>query len=133
MSAGLLAASAVFQTWFQVAVDGFVAPGSGETGWAGSGGKAVLAAGVVAVLVGAALLRRRRDEYLKVALFVAGGASFTIALANLADAQSKANAIQSQFGVPADDVKVSVGVGIFLAGLAGLGMVSAGLVMRRRS
>jgi len=130
LGGGTTAIGAAFLTWLRIRIDGFAAPGSAEVGWEDSGGKAVVVAGALALVVGVALLVGRHEVWLKMALLVAGGSSLIIAVVNMADAQSKADDIHAEFGIPETDVTAQIGDGLYLTAVAGAALVTAGLLAR---
>ncbi|HEV3225951.1 MAG TPA: hypothetical protein VGZ52_03930 [Acidimicrobiales bacterium] len=125
-----LAAIGAFQVWLRISVAGLNPPGSAETGWAGGDGRSVVGAALVAGLAGGALLLQRRDVWLKIALLIAGGVTFVIALVHMVNAGSKAHDIQVQFGIPSGDVRAQIGAGLYMAMAGGAAILAAGLRAR---
>ena len=114
----------------RIQVGGFAPLGSDATGWDGGDGRTVAVAAIAGAVVAVCLLTGRRDMWLKVTLFIAGGVTVVIAVANLAAANSKAHDIEVQFGIPADSVEARIGIGLWLALVAGIGLLGAGLRTR---
>ena len=125
--AALLAVIGAFQVWLRIRIADFAPPGGGETGWKGGDGRTIVVAAAVAAVAAGGLLLGRRDLWLKIALLIAGGVTFVIALVDMVDAGSKAHDIEVQFGIPAGDVHAQVGLGLYLAALGGAGLLAAGL------
>ncbi len=128
---GGLAAAGTNLTWVKISVDGRSGPGSLATGLDGRDGRTVLVVGLLAVLVGLALLIGRGDGRLKPALWVTGGITTVIAVVAIADVEAKAGLLEKRFGVPSDSVAASVGAGLWLVALGGASMLVAGLFARR--
>lgn len=118
-------------TWVRISLDGRSGPGSLASGLDGRDGRTVLVAGIVAVLVGLALLAGRGDGWLKAALWITGGITTVIAIVDIADAGAKAGVLEKRFGIPTDELTASVGFGLWLVAAGGVGMLAAGLVARR--
>jgi hypothetical protein len=133
LGAAAVAAVGAFQVWLRIHIAGFIPPGSAETGWKSGDGRTIVVAAVVAAVAAGALLIGRHDLWLKVALLIAGGVSFVIALVNMVDVGSKAHDIQVQFGIPEGDVRAQIGWGLYLVAAGGAGLITAGLAARTAS
>jgi hypothetical protein len=128
--AAALAILGAFQVWVTITIDGLSPPGSAQTGWDGGDGRTILVAGVAAVIASLAILLGFRDLWTKVLLLISGAIVAIIAIVNMVDAGSKAHDIQMQFGIPAEDVKAKIGIGLDLVVIGGAGLVAAGLRVR---
>jgi hypothetical protein len=122
---------AAYLTWIRTHIDGLAAPGSTTSGLEGRDGRTVLVVGIVALVVAALVAAGRRDAWLRAVLLVAGGVTTIIAAVDLADASAKAERIEDEFGVPADAVRSSAGVGLWVLLAAGIGLLVAGLLAPR--
>jgi hypothetical protein len=122
-----------FQVWLRIRIDGFIPPGSAETGWRGGDGRTIVIAAAVAGIAAGALWFGRRDLWLKIVLLIVGGVTIVIAVVHMVDAGSKARDIQVQFGIPSGDVSAQVGVGLYLVVVGGVGLLAAGLRARTTS
>ena len=137
VAAGVSLASAgvallgVTQTWLRISVDGWHGPGSSQTGWHGRDGWTVAVAAVVAAVAAVGILIGRREPWLRIALFVAGGAMVVVALVNLASIRSKADDIHALFGISPADVRAEVGVGLILVAFASVGVLGGALLAHR--
>jgi len=125
-----LAVLGAFQVWVTITINGLSPPGSEQTGWDGGDGRTILAAGAVGAIASAAVVVGRRDLWTKVLLLISGPIAAIIAIVNMVDAGSKAHDIQMQFGIPAEDVKAKIGIGLYLVVAGGVGLVAAGLRVR---
>src|SRR5262245_60410058 len=130
LGAAALAILGAFQVWLTITIDGLSPPGSAQTGWDGGDGRTILAAGVAAAIASLAILFGFRDLWTKVLLLITGAIVVIIAIVNMVDAGSKAHDIQMQFGIPAEDVKAKIGIGLYLVVIGGVGLVAAGLRVR---
>ncbi|MEY2571519.1 MAG: hypothetical protein QOE63_1869 [Acidimicrobiaceae bacterium] len=136
-AAGLALASAVAailgvgQTWLRISVAGVHGPGDAQTGWDGRDGWTVAVAAAVAAIAAIGLLIGRRDVWLRVSLFVAGGTMLVVSLVNLAGVRSKADDIHVLFGIPTSDVQAQIGVGLILVAFASFGVVGGAIVAHR--
>jgi len=130
LAAAAISLAGAFQVWVRIRIAGFAPPGSAQTGWQGGDGRTIVAAAVAAVVAAAAVALGGREAWPKVLLLVAGAIALVIAVVNIVDAGSKANDIQVQFGIPAEDVEAQVGIGLYLVCAGGIGMVAAGVWVR---
>jgi hypothetical protein len=128
---GVLAMVGAFQTWLRLRISGVAVRGGAETGWDGRDGKTVAVAAVVALVVAGLLKLGHSDLWLDVSLFVVGAVTVVVTIVNVADATSKAHDIENEFGIAAVRVQAQVGLGLWLVGIAGCGMLTAGLLARR--
>jgi len=128
-----LAFIGAFQVWLRIRIAGFIPPGSAETGWNGGDGRTIVMAAAAAGLTAVCLWVGRRELWLKITLLITGSVSIVIAVVHMVDAGSKARDIEVQFGIPADDVRAQIGVGLYLVVLGGFGMLIAGLQARTAS
>lgn len=128
-----LAIIGAFQTWLRIRVGGFVPPGSAQTGWRGGDGRTIVVAAGVGAVAALVLWVGRRELGLKIALLITGGVTVVIAVVHMVDVGSKAHDIEVQFGIPAEDVRAQVGVGLYLVVLGGLGLLVAGLQAKTSS
>ncbi|MGH9243282.1 MAG: zinc ribbon domain-containing protein, partial [Acidimicrobiales bacterium] len=131
IAAGLLTVAATFLTWIQIEINGRSGPGSLATGLAGRDGVTVLVVGALAAAIGVPLLFGRGDGWLKMALFVTGGITTIIAIVDVTDAHSKAEALERRFGIPEGVVTAQVGIGLWLVLATGVAMLAAGVLARR--
>jgi len=131
---GLLGAAlafiGAFQVWLRIRIAGFISPGSAETGWNGGDGRTIVMAAAAAGVTAIGLWVGRRELWLKITLLITGSVSVVIAVVHMVDAGSKAREIEVQFGIPADDVRAQIGVGLYLVVLGGAAMLIAGLQAR---
>src|SRR3954454_5331209 len=130
---GVLAIIGTFQTWLGLRIGGVAVRGGVETGWNGRDGKTVVGAAIAAIVVAVLLKLGRSDVWLTVTLFVIGAVTVVVTIVNVADANSKAHDIETEFGIAAVRVQAQVGFGLWMVGLAGCGMLAAGLLARRPS
>jgi hypothetical protein len=131
--AGVAAIVGAFQTWLRLRIGGVAVRGGVETGWNGRDGKTVVGAAIAALVVAGLLKLGRSDVWLTVTLFVVGAVTVVVTIVNVADATSKAHDIENEFGIAAVRVQAQVGFGLWMVGLAGCGMLAAGLLARRPS
>jgi hypothetical protein len=131
LGAGVATVASTLLPWIQIEVDRRAGPGSAATGLGGRDGATVLVVGALAALIGLVLLLGRGDPWLKIGLFVTGGITTIVGIVDIADVQSKANALEERYGVPEGVVTASVGVGLWLVLAAGLALLAAGLLARR--
>jgi hypothetical protein len=132
-ASGVLAIVGAFQTWLRLRISGVAVRGGAETGWNGRDGKTVAVVAVGALVVAGLLRLGRSDLWLSVTLFVVGAVTVVVTIVNVADATSKAHDIENEFGIAAVRVQAQVGLGLWLVGVAGCGMLAAGLLARRPS
>ena len=133
LTGAALAIIGAFQTWLRIRIGGFIPPGSAQTGWRGGDGRTIVVAAGVGALAALVLWIGRRELWLKIALLISGAVTVVIAIVHMADAGSKAHDIEVQFGIPAEDVRAQVGVGLYLVVLGGLGLLVAGLQAKTSS
>jgi hypothetical protein len=117
-------------SWYEIVVAGFLAPGGSLTGWEGRDGWTVVAGAVVAIAVALLLLAGQRRLAWRVALLVAGAITAIVAFAGVADARSKGEKVQDEFGIPAGRVAADIGTGLWLVAVAGVAELAAGVVVR---
>jgi NADH:ubiquinone oxidoreductase subunit K len=91
----------------------------------------VAVAAAVAAIAAIGLLIGRRDVWLRVSLFVAGGTMLVVSLVNLASVRSKADDIHVLFGIPTADVQAQIGIGLVLVAFASVGVVGGAIVAHR--
>jgi len=128
-----LGAVGAFQVWLRISISSVSPPGSAQTGWNGGDGRKIVVAALVAAVAAIGLLLGRRDLWLKVALLVSGGVILVIALVHMANVPSKADDIETQFGIPAGDVRAEVGTGLYVVVAGGVAILAAGLRARTAS
>jgi hypothetical protein len=126
-----LAAGATFLTWFRIEVGGVLAPGGSQTGWEGRDGRTVLGGAVLAALAAGLIALGKRIDIAEVVLLLAGGITAVVALAGIVDTRSKAQQVQSQFGIEPGRVVAQVGAGLWLVAVAGLVELGAAVVAHR--
>jgi hypothetical protein len=131
VAGAILAVTGTFQTWLEILIGGELGKGGSSTGWNTQDGRTVAVTGVITGAVALALLLGRRDGWLKSVLLVTGAINLIVAVANLVSAGSKAHDIQIQFGIPADQIKARIGLGLWLVMIGGLAQLLAGLLARR--
>lgn len=128
------AAVAVFgvgETWLRIRVAGVAAPGSGQTGWDGRDGWTVALAAGLAAVAAIGILLGRRDVWLRVALVIAGSTTLVIAIVNLAGVRTKAENIHRMYGIPSEEVKAQIGIGLVLLAFASVGILAGALLSQR--
>jgi hypothetical protein len=128
VAGGCLAALGTLLTWYTIEIGGIAAPGGSATGLEGRDGRTVLAAAVIALLAGALLATGRRRAMARVALVAAGAVTSVVAVAGIADATSKDEEVEEEFGIDAARVVAEVGTGLWIVAAAGIALLAAGAV-----
>ena len=133
VAGGALAGLGTLLTWFTIEIGGIAAPGGSATGLEGRDGRTVLAAALVALLAAGLIATGRRRVAAKVALLAAGAVTAIVAVAGIVDATAKDEEVEDEFGIPADEVAADVGTGLWVVGVAGIALVTAGAVVAQES
>lgn len=133
LASAAIALFGVSQTWLRIRIAGVAAPGSAQTGWDGRDGWTVALAAGLAAVAAAGVLIGRRDVWLRVVLFVAGATTLVIASVNLAGVRSKADNIHQMYGIPSEEVKAQIGIGLVLLAFASVGILAGALLSQRET
>jgi hypothetical protein len=128
IGSAVIALAGVYSTWLHVTVNGFGGPGSSQSGWDGRDGWTVAVTAAVAAACGLALLVGRREAWLPNLLILAGTISVVIAVVNVAGAGSKADDIHLRYAIVPGAVHASVGIGVWMVALAGIGTLVGALL-----
>ncbi len=132
MASAIVAFVGLSQNWLLITIDGTSVPGSGQTGWQGGDGITVAFAAIVAAIGGAAFFAGRDDQWLRASVFAAGSVALVIAIVNIADVKSKADDINSRYGIDPSIVGAHVGLGLWLVAIAGLAAMMGGAIRSHR-
>lgn len=133
LASATMALFGVSQTWLRIRITGVAAPGSAQTGWDGRDGWTVALAAGLAAVAAVGVLIGRRDVWLRVVLFVTGATTLVIASVNLAGVRSKADNIHQMYGIPSEEVKAQIGIGLVVLAFASVGMLAGALLAQRQT
>jgi hypothetical protein len=122
-----LALVGVYSTWLRVTVSGFGGPGSSQSGWDGRDGWTVAVTAAVTAGCGIAILLGRKEAWLPNLLILSGAVTVIIAVVNVAGAGSKADDIHLRYSILPTDVHASIGIGVWLVAVAGVGTLAGAL------
>jgi hypothetical protein len=131
LGGGVLAIAGTFLDWSTISIGGLTAPGGSATGWEGRDGRTVLAGAVASIIAAVLIALGTRRLAPKIVLIVAGGITSVVAIAGIADASGKADAVRDEFAIPAARITAEVGVGLWLVAVAGIVEVAAGVAARQ--